>query len=412
MAPRSHAADNLASMVLSDSEPDFDDVEAIVKPSQRSTRNVKSGADLKGLAMPRQILMEKSTNKTTIQPEVDRKHTEEPDDVPLGKSCANPSSSRDQHTLSHNRLHTESPDRFCSQDIARRHESTSTDSGGGSASFERPGQQNATPGVVDDESQSPTKYSINIDNISARRQLGDLKRKYDSLKTRHSELREMGVNAAERNFERLKRQSDENTIASNKLIQSLREELRAQSALAKQGKEVRQQLERSETSVRDLEREIDHLTASLSDARSEIKSLSAKLAASRVAEANVKSTGTALKHGATGNKSASSEVVIAAQAKEDLYGDLTGLIIRSMSRGDRENIFDCIQTGRNGTLHFKLALDAGDASDSYDGVQFTYRPQLDRDRDSDLIRTLPDYLIEEITFPRTQASRFYSRVNG
>jgi hypothetical protein len=66
----------------------------------------------------------------------------------------------------------------------------------------------------------------------------------------------------------------------------------------------------------------------------------------------------------------------------------------------------------NKALHFKLALEAGeDGSDHYNNAQFTYRPQLDVDRDGDLMQMLPDYLVEEITFPRTQASRFYSRVN-
>lgn len=61
-------------------------------------------------------------------------------------------------------------------------------------------------------------------------------------------------------------------------------------------------------------------------------------------------------------------------------------------------------------LHFKLALEDLEAAESYEELQFTYRPQLDEDRDSDLIEVLPDYLTEEITFPRHQASKFYARV--
>lgn len=67
-------------------------------------------------------------------------------------------------------------------------------------------------------------------------------------------------------------------------------------------------------------------------------------------------------------------------------------------------------TNKKKALHFKLALDTLEASDSYEDVQFTYRPQLKEDRDGDLLDVLPDYLVEEITFPRTQASKFYSRV--
>ena len=38
-----------------------------------------------------------------------------------------------------------------------------------------------------------------------------------------------------------------------------------------------------------------------------------------------------------------------AQLKEDLYSDLTGLILRGVEIGTDSDIFDCIQTGRNGS---------------------------------------------------------------
>jgi hypothetical protein len=37
-------------------------------------------------------------------------------------------------------------------------------------------------------------------------------------------------------------------------------------------------------------------------------------------------------------------------------------------------------------------------------------PQLDANRDQALVDMLPDYLVEEITFPRPHAAKFYSRV--
>ncbi|KID90721.1 chromosome segregation protein [Metarhizium guizhouense ARSEF 977] len=426
-------------MVLSDSEPDFDDVEAIgmpssqelagkavaykrsrdrtansttrvTKPFQRTTKSAKSGTGhLKLPAMARQILMEKSKNNTILQAGADGKHMDEPDKIASGKSYPNLSSSHEQGRLAGLSRNTGSSSKLYTQNIDKEHEPTFENGHEEPKSVEQLGQQETEP-VIDAEEQFPAEYTNNVDEVSTQRRLGELTKKYDSLKKRHNELREVGMIAAERNFERLKQQSEENTAASNKLIQSLKEELNVQSALVKQGEQARQQLERSETNVCDLESKICGLEASLSSARSEIKSLSAKLSASRAAEACVKNPGSALKPGVMGHKSAPSEVVLAAQAREDLYGDLTGLIVRGMKRGDGGSVFDCIQTGRNGTLHFKLSLDAGDASDSYDDVQFTYRPQLDTDRDGDLIRMLPDYLVEEITFPRTQASKFYSRV--
>jgi hypothetical protein len=35
--------------------------------------------------------------------------------------------------------------------------------------------------------------------------------------------------------------------------------------------------------------------------------------------------------------------------KENLYADLTGLLIRAVKRKDGEDEYDCIQTGRNGS---------------------------------------------------------------
>lgn len=44
-----------------------------------------------------------------------------------------------------------------------------------------------------------------------------------------------------------------------------------------------------------------------------------------------------------------------AQLKEDLYSDLTGLILRGVERKDESDIYDCIQTGRNGSKCFPQA---------------------------------------------------------
>lgn len=61
-------------------------------------------------------------------------------------------------------------------------------------------------------------------------------------------------------------------------------------------------------------------------------------------------------------------------------------------------------------LHFKLAMAHGHTGDTYEETQVTYRPQLDAGRDGELMEILPDYLVEEITFPLHQAAKFYSRV--
>ena len=57
-------------------------------------------------------------------------------------------------------------------------------------------------------------------------------------------------------------------------------------------------------------------------------------------------------------------------------------------------------------LHFKLAIANEKSSESYDEAQCIYIPQLDPSRDKALMEMLPDYLVDEITFPRPHALKF------
>ena len=118
--------------------------------------------------------------------------------------------------------------------------------------------------------------------------------------------------------------------------------------------------------------------------------------------------------------------------KEELYGDLTGLIIRDVKRRDEDSmdVYDCIQTGKNGSkfnaplsvsrpmdsqtpaLHFHLALpNPVPQGTAYGDAEFEYTPLLDASHDRNLIDVLPDYLTDEIVFPQREAQRFYSRIN-
>lgn len=56
----------------------------------------------------------------------------------------------------------------------------------------------------------------------------------------------------------------------------------------------------------------------------------------------------------------SAEAAQAAQVallKEDLYSDLTGLILRGVERGAESDVYDCLQTGPNGSKFFSPILD-------------------------------------------------------
>lgn len=61
-------------------------------------------------------------------------------------------------------------------------------------------------------------------------------------------------------------------------------------------------------------------------------------------------------------------------------------------------------------LHFKLCIETDMTGDGFEEAQITYQPQLDANRDRTLMELLPDYLTEEITFPRPHAAKFYARV--
>ncbi|KAJ4389883.1 hypothetical protein N0V93_007355 [Gnomoniopsis smithogilvyi] len=257
---------------------------------------------------------------------------------------------------------------------------------------------------------------------SIRRRLGEMTKKYEALEARYKDLKNVAVTEAEKTFDRLKRTSEEKAQTSNNLISSLRNELTAQRQLAKEGYKSQQQFEASEAKVDSLQSQVTEMTHSLAEARTQIKTLTTKLNAARAAEATssaqaqvatARVPGSAMKPGALGARGLDAAQVQATQTakmKENLYSDLSGLVITSVKRDGPEDVYNCIQTGRNGTLHFKLAIANENSDENLDEAEFMYKPQLDERRDSQLIEILPDFLVEEITFPRPHAAKFYARV--
>ncbi|KAI1816448.1 hypothetical protein GGS20DRAFT_221694 [Poronia punctata] len=275
--------------------------------------------------------------------------------------------------------------------------------------------------VLSSPSRKTTSTSESEQSDSAlRRRLGELTRKYDNLEAKYRDLREIAVQEAERNFDRLQKQSEERANTDKQLIATLKAKLAADSELAKDVERLRKQLEDSQNKVDELQGKLEGAQSSLTESKTEIKTLSTKLTAARSAEpAPVKVPGSAMKnvHGNNRHQPGGAEAAAQLaqkkellQKKENLYGDLTGLLVCGVKREKDEEVFDCVQTGRNGTLHFKLAAGTEGDSDQFADEQFMYKPQLDSDRDQELIDLLPDYLVEEITFPRLHAAKFYSRV--
>jgi hypothetical protein len=217
--------------------------------------------------------------------------------------------------------------------------------------------------------------------------------------------------------------------------------LAAQKILGQQTRTLQKKLKERDAEVAGLQSKVDSLSQQLSTAQTEVKTLQTKLAAARNAATSAESVaskapGSAVKNsGASRNAAGGVEAQAAqlAQLKEDLYSDLTGLIIRAVKKRESDYLYDCIQTGVNGSkstgpivfvgcwvlsltastaLHFKLAVshDGDGKSTDYDNTEFQYMPLLDTNRDRDLVDILPEYLTVDITFSRQHASKFYTRV--
>jgi len=150
--------------------------------------------------------------------------------------------------------------------------------------------------------------------------------------------------------------------AANELIASLKADLAAQSSQLKESRDLKKLIDTQTSDISKLQAKVAQLTSSLSDAHIENKTLSAKLAANRnitasVESANGRGPGSAVKANGGIRLIGSAEVAQAAQTaqlKEDLYSDLTGLIIRDVKREAEDDVYDCIQTGRNGSKLFVL----------------------------------------------------------
>lgn len=225
---------------------------------------------------------------------------------------------------------------------------------------------------------SPSKrpgYSSSSDGggePALRRKLGEMTQKFESLDQKHRDLKEVAVREAERNFDRLKKQTDEKSkgtpplppypppttnppLAADLLISTLKYELAAQKEEAKAAALLKKQLETAELKLSETQTRLTSLTTSLSESRTEIKALTMKLTAARSAEASALAKafssipGSAMK-GGLHKSNPTAATTQAAQMKEDLYSDLTGLIVRSVKRDAREDVYDCLQTGRNGSM--------------------------------------------------------------
>ena len=185
-----------------------------------------------------------------------------------------------------------------------------------------------------------------------RRKLGDVTRRFENVDLKYRNLREVGINEANSNMEKLRKQCDATTQASTELIASLKKELAMQAPSLQDARKVKNQMQTQEAETVQLRSSNAEISAALLAAQNEVKSLQAKLAAARSTSESSRTPARDAKSLASSKPIAAtctSEAVQIAQMKEELYSDLTGLIVRGAKRGDDGDTYDCIQTGRNGS---------------------------------------------------------------
>ena len=248
-----------------------------------------------------------------------------------------------------------------------------------SASPSKAGYNRLAQLVTNSPSKRKPGISSEVEKTSEpelRRRIGDLTRRNDTLESRYNRLREVGIVQANANMEKLRKHCETitegifcqvpipvvytNFLDSNNLINALQEELESQRTLGKETRTLQKQLQERDEEIAKLKTEAEEANTQLSSAQTEVKALQTKLAAARntaTALENAAAKGPSAAKNTPANRAQSAETVQVtqlAQLKEEFYTDLTGLIIRDVKQRDSDHLYDCIQTGVNGSEFFSL----------------------------------------------------------
>ncbi|KAL1598609.1 hypothetical protein SLS60_007749 [Paraconiothyrium brasiliense] len=248
-----------------------------------------------------------------------------------------------------------------------------------------------------------------------RRKVGDLINKLEAMTVKYENLKEAATSDRESNFDQLKRKTEQIGKDQDAVIQALKQQIAEMQSRTAEIAALRKELVKVGKDNARLAAENQKVNESLTAAHKEKDTLSTKLAAARSmapletknvpgSAAKARSTGVVL----PGQIEAAKKAVFQDQ-KVELYSDLTNLLVMGVKKSEEgDDVYDLIQTGRNGTLHFQLSVMT--EGNSYTEHEFVYQPLLNEQRDRELIELLPDYLTEEISFPRAQAPKFYTKV--
>lgn len=188
-----------------------------------------------------------------------------------------------------------------------------------------------------------------------RRKLGEVTKRLEAMTMKYDNLKEVASSTKESNFDQLRKKIEQTTKDQDAVIKALKQQITEMQSRSSELDAMKRSIAKLEKENARIATENKTLATSLTSAQNENKALSTKLAAARSASAppeTSKIPGSAVKSRTVvlpGAPEAAKEAQL-RQLKLDLYSDLTGLVICGAKKGEEnEDIFDCLQTGRNGS---------------------------------------------------------------
>jgi hypothetical protein len=192
---------------------------------------------------------------------------------------------------------------------------------------------------------------------------------YKELEQQFNRLKNLRETEVEKTFREYREAAEKRDQAHGKMLQELRDRM---------DQEVQRAAANNDSgNSEELNEEIESLQSDLEEANNEIRRLQAKLAQ-------------------TSNTGDSEQSL-------SLCSDLSGLTIQKVEPTEEGLVYDCLQNGRYGVLHYTLTDPQDENTD-----EITYTPQADNTED--ILSQLPDYFLEPLSFSREAASQFYWKI--
>lgn len=95
----------------------------------------------------------------------------------------------------------------------------------------------------------------------------------------------------------------------------------------------------------------------------------------------------------------------------EITESVCGLRVEDVDDADPDNlVFQCIQAGSNGELHYELTLERLDGDE--DEAKMVYKPHLDKSKNVEVLqRVVPEYFFGDLEFPVETLPQFYLKLS-